>query len=289
MRWNGAHLCASSSTRICSTCERESERTAGEEERGTVTHDCPSCLLLRDNKAGFGRSEFGAQVTVDLVEVGEDEMLLVDLGLEFRLLRNSGAHGLLLCLKQRFVRLDNAQGRIAVALRLDSRILQDLELVARLAQLLLPLLPLLQQLLGRLRAQKLEFEVVRLLSPLELLSPRFEPRDRRRLRRDLALKIVLRRLRRLTILARRVELRLKLFRLLHGLALSDCEFRRRLRQLEAEVLNLGLAHLGEFCCSLLVTCLFVDELLEREEVAGSSLFGSSARLKRGGLGFELLL
>lgn len=196
---------------------------------------------------------------------------------------------LLLGLVQRFERLGVAQCGVTVATCLHGVVLEDLELGADAGELVVGLLARLEHLLGRLGAQQLELELVRLLGALERDVLVLEPGESRRLGGDLALEVATLRGGVGRLAARVVEVALQALDVLGAVALRERELGADLGQLELEVGDLGLADLGDLERALAVRRLLVDELLERQEVGAGLVLGGAGRLERAGSGGELLL
>lgn len=185
------------------------------------THDGPAGLLLGDDKARLGRRELCAQVAVDLVEVEQVEPLRLDLLVELDQVGFALPDGRLLGIVQRPEGLDVAQSSVTVPVRLHRVVLEDLELGPHTRELLVGLLARVQHLLGRLGAQQLKLELVRLLGTLECHVLVLEPGERCSLRGDLALELapLVPRVGRLA--ARRVEVALQPLDVLGAVALRD--------------------------------------------------------------------
>lgn len=115
-------------------------------------------------------------------------MLLVDLGLESFAICVSTSDRRLFVLEKDLERRNISKSRIPLPLCLQGSVLEQTEASARRRHLLLPLLPLSKRRLGRLRANKLHLEIVRLHGTLEFIVGSLELDDARSRRRGSLLK-----------------------------------------------------------------------------------------------------
>ena len=154
-----SYLWASSRTRMCSTCRARTEGQSVSFRKRSLwqtTYHRPACSLLRDDQASFDRSQFCPQIAVDLVEVGQDEMLLHYLRFEFGLFGRLCRDRRLLLLEARSVRFDLAQCCFAVSSIGDCAVFERLTIETKLSKLLVELFSFAQGDFGGLRPDELD-------------------------------------------------------------------------------------------------------------------------------------